>query len=101
MQKDDSIVNSSSANKLGSKCGDVMTDNVIRLPKEVTTLKQITRSELEELTTQVMEEVFAGSWYNTMQSYVEYCRERDLRPNRKAHFDWAHVCLGTTVLRTA
>ena len=62
--------------------------------------KEITADELEDLTVKVLEKCFPGNggWYYLALSYADYCFERGLKRNRRAHYDWAHEMLGTVTV---
>lgn len=57
--------------------------------------QKITKAVLNQLTEKVLAEKFHNEWYKMMQSYVDYCIRRQIRPNRRAHYDWANEMLST------
>lgn len=58
--------------------------------------EKITQEVLNDLTERVLTEIFDGKWHEVKKSYDDYCVRRRIRPNRNAHYDWAHEMLGTT-----
>ncbi len=68
-----------------------------KFPERMYTGK-ISEEMLAELTERVLKETDVR---DVVRSFWGYCIERNLRPGRRAHFDWAHEMLGTMFVQDA